>query len=218
MAIIRSDINGDLTALKTALESLDWFASVTLDDPSTPTTLTCKDSDNNILLEWYKSSSNYGAKAFKDSTHYIGSSAVSGNTYNPQYFYKVGDNGAVIKSNETNTIFIIAKTNEDKIGFAFPYSNTAFQIEATCWGDDVTMTDYFYVCNSSGSGSGIGNHCLFVKIPLHGTYNTAMELPKAFFLTSAQPNMRGIVQEITGGLGVYMTNGYIALLDDGSTS
>ena len=106
MAITRTDINGSLTALKTALESLDWFASVTLDDPSSPTKLTCKDSDNNILLEWYQSSNNYGAKAFKDSTHFIGSAAIPGNLYNPQYFYKVGNNGAVIKSNSINNIFM----------------------------------------------------------------------------------------------------------------
>ena len=218
MAITRTDVNGDLTVLKTALESLGWFASVTLDDPSSPTTLTCKDDDNNILLEWYKSSSSYGAKAFKDSTHFIGSAAVSGNLYNPQYFYKVGDNGAVIKSNSVNNFFIIAKTHDDKIGFVFPHDIAISTFDSTYWGDDISLTDYFLICNPSTSNYAVGNHCLFVKIPVHGTYNEAVEMPKAFFIAMAQPNMRNVVQEITGGLGVYLTNGYLALLDDGSAT
>ena len=218
MAITRYDINGSLTALKAALEALGdgWFSSIELDNDETPTTLTCKDEDGNTILEWYKSSNQYGAKAFKDSTHFHGSAATSSNTYNPQYLYKVGNNGAVIKANTLANLYIIAKTNDGRIAITIPNSGTSSvnSLFATCWGDDIALTDSITITGSSGSGTGVGNHTLLVPIPLHGTYEENLYIPKAFFMPAVQPNMRGVVQELTGESGTYLTNGYVALLDD----
>lgn len=211
--ITRTEINGNLTALKTALESLGFFATVTLDDATSPTKVTCKDADNNVLFEWLTNSSSYGVKAYKDATHFAGTAPVSGNTYNPKYFFDLGENGCAIQMNTIANLLIITKTNDDRIGFAFPHHSTTLStLDATCWGDDANSTDYMQICGSSGNGFGVGNHCQLVPIPLHGTYEEALYLPNAFYMPSVQANMRGVVQEITGEKGTYLTNGYIAIL------
>ena len=51
MSITRFDVNGNLAALKTALEALTFFASVDYDDDTTPTKVQCRDEDNNLIFE-----------------------------------------------------------------------------------------------------------------------------------------------------------------------
>lgn len=231
MAITRTDINGDITALKAALETLvpDFFASIEYDDAENPTAVICKDADGNTIFDYYISgSNNFGMKAYKNAETYVGGAQTTGTTWKPLYFYKVGSNGAAIQL-PNNLIVIIAKTNTGKTGFAlYPQLfSTAAQtlpvVASACWGDDPALSNWVLIC---GSGSGtsatstpsIGNHTLFVPVPMHGTYAEQIYLPKAFFLPMAQSGMRGMVQELSTDSGTYLTNGYVALLDDSTVN
>ena len=214
MAIIRSDINASVAALKTALESLGFFASVTLDSESTPTTVTCKDADNNTLLTYSLTGSGSGTtslwRVYKDASTNVNTSQGGTSAGNrPKKFYKVGSNGAVIETYD-GYLYTIGKTNTEAIGVAMQDSATTALV--ACWGDDASMTTKLTICASSNPMA--GNHVLFVPIPMHGSYNTATYLPKAFFLPMVQANMRNIVQEVSGDAGVYLTNGYLAMIDD----
>lgn len=215
MAITRTEIDGDLTALKTALESLGFFASVTLDNESTPTTVTCKDSDNNTLLVYSNAVSGGTTTStwsvYKNSSTHADYAAGGTNPINrPKNFFKVGSNGAVIQTFNGSYMILIGKTNTEGIGVAMQ-SSMATAIVG-CWGDDADMTTQLTACASSSPMA--GNHVLFVPIPMHGSYNTPTYMTKAFFLPMAQNNMRGIMQEVSGDAGVYLTNGYFAMIDD----
>lgn len=231
MAITRTDINGDIAALKAALETLvpDFFASVEYDDAESPTTVICKDADENTIFEYYIGGPNvFGMKAYKNAETYVGVAQATGTTWKPLYFYKVGSNGAVIQL--PNSLFIIiAKTNTGKTGFAlYPQlfttaAQTITVVASACWGDDPALSNWILIC---GSGSGtsatstlsIGNHTLFVPVPMHGTYEQNIFLPKAFFIPMAQDGMRGVVRELSTDSGTYLTNGYVALLDDSAVN
>lgn len=232
MAITRTDINGDITALKVALETLvpDFFASVEYDDAESPTTVICKDADENTIFEYYVGGTNaFGVKAYKNAETYVGTGQSTGQTWKPVYFYKVGSNGAVIQMSN-NLIMIIAKTNTGATGFAlYPQlfsnvNNAIATVAGACWGDDPSLSDWTVICGTgSGTSSiltstGIGNHTLFVPIPMHGMYNQNIYLPKAFFMPMVQTGMRGTVQELSTDSGTYLTNGYIALLDDSAVN
>ena len=214
MAIIRTEINGDLTALKTALESLGFFASVTLDSESTPTTVTCKDADNHTLLTYNITGSGTRTatwSVYKNATTHVDwDTSAATPAGQPKNFYKVGSNGAVIQSNSNNFMLLIGKTNTEAIGVAMQNS-TATAIVG-CWGDDADLTTQLTACANSSPMT--GNHVLFVQIPMHGAYNTPTWMTKAFFLPMAQNNMRNVMQEVSGDAGVYLTNGYFAMIDD----
>lgn len=229
MAITRTDINGDITALKNALATLipDFFATVEFDDAESPTTVICKDADGNTIFEYYIGGTNsFGMKAYKNAETYVGTGQSTGQSWKPVYFYKVGSNGAVIQM-PNNLIMIITKTNTGATGFAlypqfFSSANNALAtVAGACWGDDPSLSDWTVICgtgsgnNSILTSTGIGNHTVFVPIPLHGTYEEQIYLPKAFFMPMAQTGARGVVQELTDSNNNerYLTNGYIALLD-----
>lgn len=231
MAIVRTEINGNIATLKEALETLvpSFFASVSYDNDSTPTAVQCKDADGNTIMECLKqSSASYGIKAYKDAENFIGKEPSSTAGLKIMDFYKVGSNGAVMRSNN-GYVFIVAKTNTGKTAFAFPHwfstiANTQVTVETAFWGDDTTMTDWI-VISGAGSGSSnplqtnsIGYQCLFVPIPAHGTFSQSIYLPKAFFLPMAQQGMRGVFQEVVAENGTHLTNGYVTLLDDGGAA
>lgn len=221
MAITRTDINGDITALKAALETLvpDFFASVEFDDATTPTAINCKDADSNTVFTVTKNSNGFSYNVFKDASTSI--SATSTDLYSqPLYFYKVGDNGAAIQCRRNSTLIVIAKANTGATGFALPNgfsSSLASNLTTSptgCWGDDPVLTTSLTITTSTSGSQMTGNHTMFVQIPLHGTYEQSIYLLKAFFLPMAQDGMRGEVQELSTDSGTYLTNGYVALLDD----
>lgn len=223
MAITRTDINGDIALLKAALETLvpDFFASVTYDDDSAPSAIICKDADGNTIFKAAKAnatSGNWTYKAYKNDTTNI-SAGSTDNTSQPLYFYTVGGNGAVIQTRR-NPFVMIAKTNNGKAGFVLPPSLTSSSLDnytavkTAYYGDDPALTGDLRFASTSANTDNIGNHTLFVPISMHGTYEEQVYLPKAFFMPMAQAGMRGVVQELTADEGTYLTNGYVALLDD----
>lgn len=217
--IVRTDINGSIATLKAALETLvpDFFASVEYDDAESPTTTICKDADGNtVFTAQYTAGSSATYTAYKNAATSI---TVNGtpSLARPLYFYKVGDSNAAIQC-PNNHFVVISKTNASGVGFVIPDTfatgtgtHYARNVVA-CWGDDPALDSYLTITGSTGSTM-IGNHTLFVPIPMHGTYNQNIYLPKAFFLPMTQDGMRGVVQELTADEGTYLTNGYVALLD-----
>ena len=219
MAITRTDIRGSLAALKSALESTGFFNSVTVDSESTPTLVTCKDTDNNTLFTVGVASSAWTFTVYKDNeTTVIFSGTVS--TAEPVYLYTVGSDSAVIQV-PNNLFIIISKTNTGGIGFVAPagYGGNINkgEVKVACWGDDTALSTNLIFTTSTTTNVMIGNHCQFVEIPMHGTYSANIYLPHAYYMPIAQLGMRGVVQEISGVHGTYLTNGYLAVLDDSGT-
>ena len=218
--ITRTDINGDITALKAALETLvpDFFASVEYDDAESPTTVICKDSDGNtIFTAAYTAGGSATYTAYKNATTSVACSSTHA-TARPLYFYKVGNNSAAIQCPNYHFVWI-SKTNTAVVGFVIPdtfatgNTNHYAKNNVACWGDDPALDSPLTITGGTSSEME-GNHTQFVQIPLHGTYNENIYLPKAFFFPMVQEGMRGVVQELTTDDGTYLTNGYIALLDD----
>lgn len=220
MAITRTDINGDIALLKAALEALvpDFFATVEYDDDTTPTAINCNDTDGNTIFHASTSGTAWAYTAYKNATTGVSITSTS-NKSRPMYFYTVGSNGAAIQT-ASNTMLIIAKTNTGVTGFALPNSTDStditnnYALKSACFGDDPTFTGVIAITTTQTNIGSTGNHTLFVPIPLHGTYAENIYLPKAFFLPMAQEGMRGAVQELSADEGTYLTNGYVALLDD----
>ena len=212
MAIERTEIYGDFSALKTALETLVplFFAEVELTNSNT---ISCKDSDGNTIFKVEKNSTLWLATAYRDATHPL---LTTGYTKTYDYFYKVGYNGAFIAINGGGVI-TIAKANNGKTAFTVPATASSTipskeTLYAACWGDDIAFNNPLRITDSSNPT--LGNNCLFVPVPLYGNYQLANHIPKVFFMPVAQENMRGIVQEVTSDIGRYITDGYIAMIDD----
>lgn len=219
MAITRSEINGDLIELKSALESTGLFDTVDIDSSISPTLITCKDGDNNTLFTVETTSNAWTFSAYKDGTTAVSTQGTTSATA-AVYFYNVGSDSAVIQL-PNNLLIIISKTNTNDIGFAIPaaISSTANkgEVKVACWGDDTALSTTLMFTTSAATNAMIGNHCQFVEIPMHGTYSANIYLSHAYYMPIAQLGMRGVIQEITGVHGTYLTNGYLAVLDDSGT-
>ena len=212
MAIERTEINGDFSALKTALETLvpAFFASVELTDANT---ITCKDADENTVFQFTKNSNMWLPKAYRSASSALAPVGTSLNEI--KYFFKVGVNGAFLTWAGGEAV-AIAKAANGKTAAVMPGNATPSaaarlnSILAACWGDD---TAYSYpVQFAAASNQTLGNNCLFVPVPLYGNYQTPNNVPKVFFMPVAQANMRGIVQDVTSLSGTYLTNGYLAMI------
>lgn len=219
MAITRFEINGDLIELKSALESTGLFDTVDIDSSISPTLITCKDGDNNTLFTVGVTSNAWTFSVYKDETTVVSTQGTTSATA-AVYFYNVGSDSAVIQI-PNSLLIIISKTNTGAIGFVIPsaISSTANkgEVKVACWGDDTALSTNLAFTSSTSSNVMTGNHCQFVEIPMHGTYSANIYLPHAYYMPIAQLGMRGVVQEITGVHGTYLTNGYLAVLDDSGT-
>lgn len=233
MAITQYTINGDITALKAALEAAGFFASLAYDDDETPTQIMCYDSDENLLFKVRAyvasgSSTYWDFTAYRsDSSSFAYSGASNVSTHNgygaPTYLYTVGSKAAVIyfQNSASHAVFlVIAKTTSGSIGFVGPadyMTNSSGNGEVinqmvVSWDDDPSLTTRLYIANPSGIM--IGNATLLVPVPLHGTYGNPMNFETVFFIPMSQAGMRGVVQQIVGSNNkTYLTNGYLAVLD-----
>lgn len=218
MAVERTTINGDFSALKTALETLvpAFFGSVELSGDTY--TLTCKDGDGNTLLAITRSSNNavWNVAGYRTASSYLATSGSSGGAV-VNYFYNMGANGAFLAC-AGKTAIAIAKAADGRTAVVFPTTNSGTEvvqcsaIYATCWGDDTAFTNAVRITDSTTPT--LGNNCLFVPVPLFGDYQTPNNIPKVYMLPVAQTNMRGITQEVTSDAGTFMTNGYLAMKYD----
>ena len=211
MAITRYDIGGNFASMKAALEALvpDFFASVEIDND----VISCKDSSGNVLFSAAQGTGavwNY--RAYKDANTYVLSTTYG--SYVARYMYKTERTGAFIVS-ETSTI-IIGKTNTGKTAIAIGNGNSSSTtrtiISVACWGDDTQLTSDLVIAQNYTTAM-IGNQCLFVPIPLHGTYSDALYMTDAYFLPMAQSGMRNVVQQLVSGDARYITDGFTALMD-----
>ena len=221
--ITRYDVSSGLPALKDALSAMGLFSSVTLDNESTPTTVTCKDSNDNTLFTVATSGSSMGYyyTAYKnaDTSISLGSGTTGSNFI---YAYKIGTNGGAILIGSSDTaastdLMLIGRTNYGAVAFCFPSSVGSHNFgvrKVACWGDDLLLSDNLNFTGSSADGYPmIGNQCLFVPIPMHGLYNRPLYMKNAYFLPMVQAGMRGTLQTITDGDDTYFTNGFVAMLD-----
>ena len=214
MAIERTTIDGDFNALKAALETLvpSYFGSVTILSSGAGRTITCKDADNNTIF--YITGSTTGTTP-QYTAYRTGSSGLQITTTKVDYFYKVGVNGAFLTLKNNGGVIAIAKAANGKTAIVLPWDvSGVYAIKAACWGDDAAY--YNPLCVAALSNSMTGNNCQFVPVPLYGNYQLSNNIPKVFYMPMAQSNMRGIVQEVTSESGTYITDGYIAMIDDGS--
>ena len=216
MAIERTTINGDATALKNALDTLvpTYFASVTLEN----IIITCKDADDNIVFKIDFSSATWRYTIYRNGNGQT-DSILQTQTYDPLYFYKVGVNGAFLRLNGYGGVIAIAKAANGKTAIVIPGTNfdsytQMYSVLAGCWGDDNFYIRPLVVANYQNPMQ--GNNCQFVPVPLYGNYQLANNIPKVFYMPMSQSNMRGIVQEVTSESGTYITDGYIAMIDDGN--
>lgn len=213
MAIERTTIDGDIDALKAALETLvpAYFASVTKSTASTTTTISCLDENENVIFSVAQASNTPNAtyKVYRDSSNYLSTTALK-----VAYFYNVGVNGAFLQL-RTAGVVAIAKAANGKTAVAIPaVTQKSTSIFAACWGDDTTYDKPLKFADDTNPMT--GNNCQFVPVPLYGNYQLSNNIPKVFYMPMAQSNMRGIVQEVTSESGTYITDGYIAMIDDGS--
>ena len=220
MAITRTEVSGDGSIMKACLETLvpDYFASVELDSGNSYV-INCKDADGNILFKITRSSNNvlWNYTAYKDANTFVGDLSNYSNSISTFY---ITNNGA-IAFRSSGGGFIVTKANDGSTaivcpGNSGPSGQRMCHIIATKWGDGGTyQSNTIYITSQdTASSTPTGNNTLMVPVPLYGTYNTPLYTPKAFFMPVVQIGMRGVVQEVVGAEGVYVTNGFIALLDD----
>lgn len=212
MAITKYPItNGDLSELAEAMQSIvpSFFASVTYGNGG----FICKDADDNTVFSASQSVSAQYWYAMRSASSSVGGSGQLDST-KPLAFYKVGSNGGAIEL-MNHTLILIGKTKDGKTGIALPSTIGFGHVIPACWGDDTSYNYPILIATSSTNTAAVGNHALFVQIPLYGTYEESNNFKKAFFLPMSQPNMRGVVQQLVEeGKGVYLTDGYVALLDE----
>lgn len=215
MAIERYTINGDMAAYKAALEALgeDFFATVT----GSASSLAAYDADGHAIFSVGQTVSATTNRAYRASNNYYDFSNP------PKYLYKCGSNGAIITLNTPSYGAIaIAKDKNGRTAFAMCSGDG--NLYPVCWGDGIGIDNtgsrpitIGVNSNTTGSQPAIGYHCLFVPVPLLGTYEESNYFPKLFMMPLAQANMRGVHQIITDADGTeYFTNGYLALIDDSS--
>lgn len=216
MAIERITVNGDPDALKAALETLvpAYFASVTKTSGSGGLiTVSGKDENGNTLFSVgsYSNMNSATYYAYRGS-----SSSITATNGKVSYFYKVGVNGAFLTlANSAGTSSIaIAKAANGKTAIVLPGAvSGVYAIQPACWGDDAAYYNPLCVAVTSSS-SMTGNNCQMVQVPLYGNYQQANSIPKVFYMPMAQANMRGVIQEVTSDSGLYITDGYLAMLYD----
>lgn len=219
MAITQYPINGDLAALKAALDATGFFSSTAYDNETTPTKVLCYGADSNLLFEVLTT----GCIVYKSDGASV-SSDGSSNYGSPVSLYTVGSKAALIHyanaKGQPSACAAFGLTNTGKIGFAIPASFGATAVNANitqmvvaAWDDPGDMTTKLQVADSNAPM--VGNSVQFVPIPMHGVYGTPEFLENVYYMPMVQNGMRGLVQEIVASDGkVYFTNGFIAAYDD----
>lgn len=234
MAIIQHPVNGDIVALKDALEATGFFDHFSYDDDENPTVLFCYDSDNNLLFQveaWVEQGVNafWRYKVYKSSGQYVEASGAAQKNTSTKYgvptsLYIVGSKAAILhfQNSASGAAFIaIGITNNGVVGFATPseYLNNSTggrensSVNVCSWDDDGSMSTALRIADANTPM--VGNSVQFVPIPMHGVYGTPEFLENVYYMPMVQDGMRNSVQEIAASDGnVYFTNGFIAAYDD----
>lgn len=207
--ITRTEVSS-LSDIATALGALvpDFFASATYDSKNNKVII--KDADENTIFE-IGSQMNL-TKAYRSASSALAPVAGSPMLTTPKYFYNMGANGAALAF-QTGQFIAIAKAANGKTAFVYPSLASTLRFDliySACWGDDTAFTGQYSIADTVDATT--GNNCLFVPVPLFGSYQTPNNVPKVFFMPVAQTNMRGILQEVTSDSGTYVTNGYVAMI------
>lgn len=196
MAITRTYINGDMTVLQTAIQSLGFFASVTLSD----NTITCKDENENTVFTIGSSA----ASIYADATHSI---TTSFNTITNAY---VTSKGIFINNNSDKPV-IIAKTNNNKIGGAIRTGSELWTYSVCAWDDALPLTQTFNFMENSDDVS--PQQTIFCPVPTHNQFGETSIFDGVFATPWNEYRYMGVFTDKTSGKQ-YVSNGYIVLMEE----
>ncbi len=222
MSLIKNDINGSVTTLKTFFDtcvSAGFLSNVTIENDSE---LIIKDANNNTLCIFSFQSTSENSVCIIDI--YIDANTVvhPSSAYWSQAIIATAylcDNGIYLEfyrsDNFSRFSIIIAKTNQNKIGFLY---STAFDssygdstmnyrnIKCVTWGDNAdggTTTD---------EGT-VNNQTVFCPIPTQAkSFNTSYLVN--CYRISHSPLFTYRVKEISLNNETYLTNGYYAIKEN----
>lgn len=201
MAITRTVINNDYSALQSFLQSSGLFGSVELGTDA----VTMKDADGNTLATigtGITITAYSNATTSASATYYYNVSQTIG------YGYKCA-NGVLLSvtaSGGKSAYILIAKTNNNKVAFVFSNAwnaNTVFYCVA--WGDADVST---FTVTTKASGQ-----TLMCPFCTNANMGETSYTPNAFWLPFGQYYNIGYGTLTMNGVN-YLTNGYWCIKDD----
>lgn len=209
MAITRTVINNDYSALQSFLQSSGLFGSVELGE----NTVTMKDGDGNILSVISDNSGSAQITAYADvSNSASGDYSINGHI---QYAYKCS-NGILLRIFNPNSgnmqwkaTILITKTNNNKIAYIFSkvLLNTTSNLTnyyCVAWGDDGT-SDFTFTAKEA-------EQTLMCPFCTNANMGEQSYTPNAFWLPFGQYYNMGYGTLTMNGV-TYLTNGYWCIKD-----
>ena len=202
MAITKTTINGDYSALQSFLQSSGLFGSVELGTDA----VTMKDSDGNTIatIETGLTFRAYINASTSASVSYFNNGYVL-------YGYKC-TSGVLLFVTGTSGYqahILISKTNNNKVAFVFSSQHSSSESSYTkyycaAWGDDDTSTFTF-----TGKASEQSLMCPFCTNAIMGETSYT---PNAFWMPFGQYYNMGYGELTMNGV-TYLTNGYWCIKD-----
>lgn len=196
MAISKTVVTID--TLADFLETTGYFGDVMYES----STVTCKDSDGNILAKFENGK----------ATAYINDTTSVGKQFSQVYVRAAYtcSNGIIIEygSSSYQTMYVlITKTNNDKIAFIIP--NTLVvggnsQVYCVAWGDENA--------NIFTHGTNAANQTIMMPFGTRSVLGTPSYTPYAYTITYGQYYNSGVGSISIDGT-VFLTNGYWAIKD-----
>ena len=223
----QTNINGDLSALKTVLEESGYFDTVTLESTGGVGKLTCVKNDLTFYLgdgftDAYNGRWNVGAESAGTSYSWIANDSQL-STYNyPDTVYECSG-GISIKCRIGR--ILITKTNNGKTAVVFPENHTnngtdeqrsdatMGSVAAIAEGDTDSFKFFMNNCNYYTGGRRY-TQTFLVPIPTHPAYGTVSYTPTAALLFCAQTRD---VTSFSYNQKQYFSDGYFAI-EDGEES
>lgn len=199
MAITKTYINSDMTALQTFLNDSGLFDSVTLDD----STVTCKDADGNTLVTFAKSGNSTTVTLYASASV---SNSVTHSSSTPTYGYSCS-NGLLIQSGSGNYAGydLITKTNNDKIAIVSSSAPSATNGCAIAWGDAAPLSNFQYSENTR-------NQTIVCPFATNSDEGTVSYTPNAGYMPFGQYYGMGYGKIVMDGV-TYLTNGHWVIKD-----
>lgn len=197
MAVTKTYINGDWTALQGVLQSSGLFASVVIDSDR----IHCKDEDENIVVTIGSGT----ATIYADATNSISASSLG--TITNAYVTSKG----ILINNSNNKSVIIAKTNNGKIGGAIRTDSELWTYSVCAWDDDLPITQTFNFMEESDTIT--PQQTIFCPVPTHNKYGETSILDGVYATPWNEYRYMGVFTDKTSGKE-YVSNGYMALMDE----
>lgn len=199
MAITKTYLNSDMTALQTFLNDSGLFDSVTLDD----STVTCQDADGNTLVTFAKNGNQATVTLYASASV---SQSISHQSAPFTYGYSCS-NGLLLQSSSGNYAGyeLITKTNNDKIAIVSSSTASATNAYAIAWGDAAPLSNFQYTEN-------VRNQTIVCPFATNSAEGTVSYTPNAGFMPFGQYYNMGYGKIIIDGV-TYLTNGHWVIKD-----